>query len=109
MIFYISCRPLYLGTILLTPKEQLKNGFKGLNFKHDLLAADHNKDGRFLYEIKISDEYNSEKQEEIKSVILEGLQVFGVHLKSSESAKELAESITNKEYTIESGKLERNV
>lgn len=109
MRFYISCRPLRMGTILLTPKEQLKHGFKGLNFSFDLVASNHLHDGRFLYEVIISEEYPLEQKQEIKTVILEGLQVFGVHEKSLQSAKELAETLTEKDYRINNDKIERDV
>ncbi len=86
--FYFTCRPIRMGTQLISPKETLKQGFKGLKFEWECLASNQKVDGRWLYKVTCEDE-------EIRDVILEGLTAFGVHLKSSEkSAMELMDVLT---------------
>lgn len=77
-----------MGTQLISPKETLKHGFKGLVFEWECLASNSKVDGRWLYKVTC-------ENEEIRDTILEGLTGFGVHLKSSEqSAMDLMDILT---------------
>lgn len=62
--------------------------------EHRCIANGHSDDGRWLYEIKTD---TPEHQE----VILEGLQMWGVHLKTLASAKALADRLTNVVWTVD--------
>lgn len=95
--------------MLITPKEHFKTSFTGINFSFELVAFDRNVDGRFLYELNVSDEYTEEEKTNYKAVILEGLQLFSGHEKSLQSAKELAEKLTNKVWVISNNKITRSV
>ena len=87
MIFYVSIRPINLdGKRLLTPKYMLNTGFRGLSITWKCIANGNNDDGRWLYEIEAD-------TREYAEVILEGLQLWGAHLKTIESAKALAEKL----------------
>ena len=99
MIFYVSIRPILVdGKRLLTPKYMLQSGFVGMPLKYKNIANNPKIDGRWLYEIETD-------TEEYRDVILEGLKMWGVHLKSLESAKLLAEMLLGKEVTIEGDRL----
>lgn len=100
MKFYVSIRPLRIENRLYSPKEHLKHNFKGLDIGFNLVAINQEIDGRWLYEITISDSYTEQEITDYKAVILEGLQVFGVHEKTLTSAKALAEILTDKTWDI---------
>lgn len=88
MIFYLSARPVCVdGKRLLTPDYMLENGFRGIPIKFRCIAPGAKDDGRWLYEID-TDTIES------RDVIVEGLQMWGAHLKSTiEKTKELAEKL----------------
>jgi hypothetical protein len=100
--FYISCRPIYYKNEVISPNDQLHKGFKGIDLKSLCMVEDRTQDGRMLYEIKIGENssYTDQQCSDYKDIILEGLQVFGVHLKTVTSAKALAEQISGNQYTI---------
>ena len=98
MIFYVSVRPIRIETRLLSPKEHFKYGYQGMNVSFNCLSAGTENDGRWLYEVGCDDVTAQE-------VILEGLQMWGVHLKTLESAKVLAEKLTGLEWIIEREKI----
>jgi len=64
----------------------LNTGFRGMPIAGKCIACWNNDDGRWLYEIEVG-------TKEHKEVILEGLQLWGVHLKTLESAKVLAQKL----------------
>jgi len=64
----------------------LNTGFRGMPIAWKCIAGGNNDDGRWLYEIEVG-------TKEHKEVILEGLQLWGVHLKTLESAKVLAQKL----------------
>jgi len=101
MFFYISIRPVCTdGKRLLTPKYMLKDGFSGLIQSWRTIATRTKTDSRYLYEIEV-------KTEEYRDVILEGLQMWGCHLKTDISAVELFNKLTNrKDASIKEGKLD---
>lgn len=105
MKFYVSARPLRYNKHLITPKETLNRGFTGLNVSNKLIAMNQNLDGRMLYLIEISDEYSEQQKQDYKEVILEALLPFAVHEKTLESAKSLAEILTEEQYKIENGEI----
>lgn len=105
MIFYVSCRPLRYRKEIISPKECLKNNFTGLDIKFNCLGFNFKLDGRWLYEIEISDNYNVDEQLEYKDIILEALQPFACHIKTLDSAKILIEKITNSQWEIINDKL----
>lgn len=78
-----------MGTKLLTPKQMLNNGFRNIPLKWNCVFPGADDDGRWLYEIETD---TLEHQE----VILEGLQAWGVHLKTLESAKLLLEKLSGR-------------
>ena len=87
--FYVSIRPIKIeGTRLLSPKEHLKNCFLGIPLTFSCIGSGHPNDSRWLYEIETD-------TIEHRDVILEGLRMWGVHLKSLDSAKRLVERLTN--------------
>lgn len=77
----------------MTPKSHLNSGFKGIPLNWKCIGSGNNDDGRWLYEIETD---TLEHQE----VILEGLQMWGVHLKTLDSAKALADKLTNQVWII---------
>lgn len=78
-----------MGTKLLTPKETLNNGFRNIPLKWCCVSPGVEDDGRWLYEIETD-------TLEYQEVILEGLQMWGVHLKTLESAKLLLEKLSGR-------------
>lgn len=105
MIFYVSCRPIKIDNRLHTPKEHFKSSFTGINFTFKLVTFNRNIDGRFLYQITLSNEYTEQEKEEFKTVILEGLALFSGHEKSLQSAKELAERLSDQDWEISDNKI----
>ena len=99
-IFYVSVRPItFDGKRNVSPKYMLNNGFKGMTVNWKCVVPGANDDGRWMYEIETD---TLEHQE----VVVEGLQMWGAHLKTLESAKLLAEKLTGRvDITIEFGKL----
>lgn len=93
MIFYISCRPLRIGKRIVSPKECLKYNFIGIKYSFRCLGFNHKIDGRWLYEIELDDSYTTEKTTELQAIFQEALMPFACHLKTLQSAKELAEKI----------------
>lgn len=94
MIFYISIRPINLdGKRLLSPKYMLNNGFRNLPLSWECICSGTETDGRWLYEIETD-------TLEHRDVILEGLQMWGVHLKTLKSAKVLAEKLLNRKDVV---------
>ena len=92
--FYVSTRPIMIeGTRLLSPKHQLARGFKDIPLSFKCLGSGHSTDGRWLYEIETD-------TLEHRDVILEGLQMWGAHLKTLDSAKALADKLTGVVWTI---------
>lgn len=99
MIFYVSIRPVnFDGKRLLSPKYMLNEGFKGIPIKWKSIANAISNDGRWLYEIETD-------TIEHRDVILEGLQMWGVHLKTLESAKIFVKKLLNIDVTISPDKL----
>jgi hypothetical protein len=76
----------------------LNTGFRGLPVTWKCIANGTTDDGRWLYEIETD---TIEHQE----VILEGLQMWGVHLKTLTSAKELAEKLLGTEVVVDKDKI----
>ena len=92
--FYVSTRPIMIeGTRLLSPKLHLGNGFKGIPVVFKCIGNGHAEDGRWLYEIETD-------TLEHQDIILEGLQMWGAHLKTLDSAKALADKLTGIVWTI---------
>lgn len=84
---------------MLTPKQMLNSGFRGIFLKWKCVANGIQDDGRWLYEIETD-------TQEHRDVVLEGLQAWGVHLKTLNSAKELVEKLTKRtDIAIISGRL----
>lgn len=79
---------------MLSPKHHLNSGFKGLPLNWKCLCGGANDDGRWLYEIETD-------TLEHRDIILEGLQMWGAHLKTLDSAKALAEKLTNTIWSID--------
>ena len=99
MVFYVSIRPVLIdGKRLLSPKYMLRSGFVGMPLKFKCIASNPKNDGRWLYEIETD-------TEEYKDVILEGLRMWGVHLKTLNSAKSLAEKLIGKTIEIDGDRL----
>ena len=100
--FYASIRPIRLGKEILTPRDHFDSGFKGLDVKGINILDDLNVDGRMLYQIIIgqNSNYTNEQLSEYKEIVIEGLKLFSVHEKTTESAKILAELITGKQFSI---------
>lgn len=100
-IFYVSIRPINInGKRLLTPKYMLNDGFPGVPLTWQCVGGKTKTDGRYLYKI-ITDSI------EHRGVILEGLQMWGVHLKTLSSAKVLLEKLTGrKDLFIKDGIIE---
>ena len=96
MIFYVSIRPINVdGKRLLTPKYMLNTGFCGIIIKSKCIGNGTSTDGRWLYEIETD-------TLEHREVILEGLQMWAVHLKTPESAMILAKKLLGRDdITIE--------
>jgi hypothetical protein len=106
MIFYVSCRPIKIENKMYSPKEHFKNCFVGLNVTFKLVANNLKTDGRWLYEINISDNYTQAERDTFKAVMLEGLQLFSVHEKTLASAETLAELLTDRAWTINGAVIE---
>lgn len=106
MTFYISTRPIRINKVMVTPKEHLKNNFSGLDFSYKLIAWNKDIDGRMLYEITLSDIYTTEEKNELKTMLVESLSIFGGHLKTLSSAQALAIKITNLTVNIVGEKIE---
>jgi hypothetical protein len=105
MIFYISCRPLRVDNKLITPKEHLKYNFTGVDFTFKPVCWNAPVDGRILYEIDLNSSDTS-----IRDAIIEGLYMFGCHLKSSvSSAASLASLITGETWVVNGDKIEKSV
>lgn len=98
MVFYVSARPIKVDNRLISPKEQLKYGFMGMDITFKNIAQGISTDGRWLYEIECVDSVAQE-------VILEGLQAWSCHLKTLESAKTLAEILTSVSWEIVSDRI----
>lgn len=94
MIFYFSCRPLRYRREIISPKECLKNNFTGITFTFDTIGYNPKIDGRWLYEIRLCEDYTEEEADEFKEVIIEGLAAFSAHIKTLQGAKTLADKIT---------------
>lgn len=91
IIFYISIRPItFDGKRLLTPKYMLEDGFRGIPIEWQCISNGIEDDSRWVYEI-ITDTI------EHQDVILEGLQMWGVHLKTIESAEILVCKLSKRE------------
>lgn len=105
--FYVTCRPLYFKTEMLNPVDQLKYGFKGLDVQPNVIIDDRSLDGRMLIEITIGANisYSSQQYIDYKEIILEGLQPFSCHLKTTQSAKEFADQISDQVFNIENDSL----
>lgn len=109
MTFYVSVRPIKYRNDLISPTEQLKFGFPGINFTYEKLGERvPGDDGRYLYRVTISDEYPAQIQGDYKDIIIEGLMPFCVHLKTLQSAKDLAERLTKRPWVIEGDKIRNN-
>jgi len=75
MFFYVSVRPINTnGKRMLTPKYALRDSFPGLVLSWRSIVSATKEDGRWLYEIETD-------TIEHRDVILEGLQMWGCHLK----------------------------
>lgn len=85
------------------PKFQLDNGFKGLDIQYTELCYNRNIDGRALYEIVIgaNSAYSDDDLLAYKEIVLEGLSLFSCHLKTVNSAKVLADSISGFSWSID--------
>lgn len=94
--FYVSLRPIKIGTSLITGNEHIVHSFKGLDISHKVVASDFNLDGRMLYEFNIgsNSDYSPQQCADYKAILLEGLQLFSCHEKTLDSALALAKSIT---------------
>ena len=101
MFFYVSIRPINInGKRLLTPKYMLNDGFTGLIKSWRTNATRTKTDSRWLYEIEVD-------TIEHRDVILEGLQMWGCHLKTENSTIELFNKLSNrKDAFIKDGKLD---
>jgi len=87
MVFYVSIRKInFNGKRLLSPKYMLQDGFVGIPIRWKCLGENTKIDGRSLYEIETD-------TKEHKEVILEGLAMWGAHLKTLETAKILLEKL----------------
>ena len=90
MFFYISARPVnYNGKRLLTPKYMIQDGFPGLITSWQCLASGTATDGRWVYEIEVA-------TTEHRDVVLEGLAMWGAHLKTDVSVVELMNLLTGR-------------
>jgi len=100
MFFYVSVRPVNTnGKRLLLPTYALRDNFPGLILSWKCIASSTKTDGRWLYEIEV-------ESIEHRDIILEGLQMWGCHLKSEQSTVELSEILTNrKDITMNLGRL----
>ena len=101
MTFYLSCRPLRYRKEIISPKQCLNHNFAGLKFAWDCIGHKIQEDGRWLYEIKLDESYTPEKSAELRDVFIEALAAFSAHLKTPESAKELADKLTGISFTID--------
>jgi hypothetical protein len=88
MKFYISARPLIFDNRMHFPHKLISEVLVGLDVTIDLVCFDHNKDGRILYLV------SSSEDSEVKEVILEAFSGYAGHEKTLNSAKVLAEKIT---------------
>lgn len=105
--FYVSLRPIKIGSVFLTGHEHIQHSFKGLDVACKVLASDFNKDGRILCEVVIgsNSSYTDQECQDYKAILMEGLQLFSVHEKSLSSAQSLAETLTEKSWSNDGSKL----
>jgi hypothetical protein len=106
MTFYLSCRPLRYRREMISPKECLKNNFAGIKYAWRCLGWNTKQDGRWLYEIELDDAYSPAEAAELQQIFVEGLAAFAAHLKTPESAKELAEKVTGLAWSVKDERIE---
>ena len=105
MTFYVSLRALQMGNKMVTPKEFFKKGFVGINFTSKMVAENRGSDGRLLYEIEIDAGYTQQEKDDYKAMFLEALTMFSVHEKTLQSAEDLAELLTGKDFSQSGDKI----
>ena len=92
-IMYVSLRPIRLGALAVSPKEQLKYSFPDVPLTFTSFGINTRVDGRMLYEINYSGDAGH------KAEILAGLSMWGAREISLENAKTLAAAISTKQWT----------
>lgn len=100
MFFYVSIRPVNIdGKRILTPKYALNDSFPGIIKSWKCLSRNTNEDGRWMYEVEVD-------TEEQRDIVVEGLAMWGCHLKTKESAINLFKILTKREdHTFKDDKL----
>ena len=105
MTFYLSTRPIRYRKEIISPKECLKNNFAGLLYSFVCIGNNMQVDLRWLYEITIDDSYTPSRKQQLKQVFVEAMLGFSGHLKTLNSAKTLAETLTGLTYEIVDDKI----
>jgi len=100
MFFYVSVRPINTnGKRMLTPKYALRDSFPGLVLSWRSIISATKEDGRWLYEIETD-------TIEHRDVIIEGLQMWGCHLKDEIKTVELFSKLSKRnDSSFKNGKL----